>query len=358
MRPAHAEISLAALSANLDVARRLAGTAEVTAVVKANGYGHGAVRILPALADAKRLAVAAIEEAVILREAGARQPILLLEGVFEENELALCDRLGFEIGIHEPGQIAMLERASLTRALPVWLKLDSGMGRLGVRPDAFAAAHARLLDCRNTASITLMSHLASADDPGSSQTRAQLDIVERVFASLPGDRSLANSAGLMSWPEARADIVRPGIMLYGVTPMAGRTGVEDGLTPVMTLGTGLIAVKELQPGDTVGYAASWTAGKRHRIGIAAIGYGDGYPRHAPTGTPVLVDGKRTRLVGRVSMDMIAIDLDGFGEATGVGAPVTLWGEGLPVEEVAEAAGTIGYELLCGVTARVPFRVIA
>ena len=358
MRPAVAEISLAALRHNLVQARRLADGAEVTAVIKANGYGHGAVRILPALADAPRLAVAAIEEAMALREAGARQPIVLLEGVFEESELNLCADHDFVIVVHESGQVAMLERARLKRPLAVALKLDSGMGRLGFRPSDYAGAYQRLRACDQVSAIELMSHLASADDLSSGDTEEQLEVSERAFAGLPGRRSIANSAGLIGWSAAHGDIVRPGIMLYGVTPMDGRTGIGDGLQPVMTLRTALIAVKTVRPGDRVGYAGTWEAVSYHRIGIAAIGYGDGYPRHAGTGTPVLVDGRRSRIVGRVSMDMIAIDLDGFGDEVRVGTPVTLWGEGLPVEEVADAAGTIGYELLCGVTARVRFCTLA
>ena len=356
VRPVRARLSLAALRHNLTRARALAGAAEVTAVVKANAYGHGIGRVLPALDGAARLAVASIDEALALREAGARQPLLLLEGIFEADELALCVAGGFEIVVHEPGQLAMLEQARLERPLAAWLKIDSGMGRLGFRPEQAGAAHTRLVATSAIGRIGLMTHLASADDPGSEQTAAQLASFAQATKEISGERSIANSAGLIGWPRARVDMVRPGVMLYGISPMIGRTGIDEGLLPVMTLETRLIAAKSLNPGESVGYGATWQAERAQRIGIAAIGYGDGYPRHAPTGTPVLVGGRRTRLLGRVSMDMIAMDLDGLDDV-GAGTKVVLWGEGLPVEEVADAAGTIAYELLCGVTARVPFALV-
>jgi alanine racemase len=352
MRPATAVIDLAALRHNLAVARQRAAGARVVAVVKANGYGHGAARLLPALGEADMLGVACIEEALALREAGAVQPILLLEGVFEASELPLCARLGFEIVVHEPGQVSMLEAARLERPFRAWLKVDSGMNRLGFRPEDAPAVFGRLQECAVVAGgIRLMSHFASADEPADPTTRTQID---RAAAALEGqrlERSLCNSAGLLAWPEAHAEWVRPGIMLYGVSPLAGRTGADEGLRPVMTLETRLIAVKEVPAGEAVGYAGTWRAPAGTRIGIAAMGYGDGYPRHAPSGTPVLVNGARASLAGRVSMDMLAIDLGGQPEAR-VGDPVMLWGEGLPVETIAAAAGTIAYELLCGLTGRV------
>lgn len=351
MRPATAVIDLSALRHNLAVARQRAGSARLVAVVKADGYGHGAARLLPALATADMLAVACIEEAVALRKAGARQPILLLEGPFAAEELDWCARLGFEIAVHEPGQLAMLEAVRLVRPLVAWLKLDSGMSRLGFAPDQLAAAHARLAACPAVAAIRLMSHLANADDPADPATQAQIALVAAALPGLALERSLCNSAGLLLWPEARGQWVRPGVMLYGVSPVAGRTGADEGLRPVMTLRTALIAVKRVRAGQRVGYAGTWTAPGEGTIGIAAIGYGDGYPRHAPSGTPVLVDGRPAGLAGRVSMDMVAIDLAGH-PAAEVGTPVLLWGEGLPVEAVAERAGTIAYELLCGLAGRV------
>jgi alanine racemase len=355
MRPALATIDLAAHRHNLAEARRRAPRSRLVAVVKANGYGHGAARLLPALGAADMLGVACLEEAAILREAGARQPILLLEGVFAAGELVACARHGFELAVHGPEQLRMLELARLPRALTAWLKIDTGMGRLGFRPEAAAAAWRRLRDSPSVGAIRLMSHLASADEPGDAATPAQL--ARFAALDLPGERSFANSAGLLGWPAAHGHWVRPGIMLYGVSPVAGRTGADEGLRPVMTLETRLIAVKEIRAGEAVGYGGTWRAPADGRIGIAAIGYGDGYPRHAPSGTPVLVDGAPAPLAGRVSMDMIAVDLAGH-PAAEVGARVVLWGDGLPVEGLAARAGTIAYELLCGVTGRVRVEVTA
>lgn len=351
MRPATAVIDLAALRHNLGLARRRAGGARVVAVVKANGYGHGAARLVPALTAADMLGVACIEEALALREAGARQPILLLEGVFTADELPLCARHGFEIAVHEPGQLRMLEAAALERPLTVWLKVDSGMNRLGFRPEVAAEVYRRLGDCAAVAKVRLMTHFANADEPADPATREQIARFAAAAEGLPAERSFCNSAGLLLWPQAHADWVRPGVMLYGVSPVAGRTGADEGLQPVMTLKTALIAVKEVRRGERVGYAGTWAATEDSRIGIAAIGYGDGYPRHAPSGTPVLVAGRPASLAGRVSMDMVAIDLSAHPDAA-VGDPVVLWGEGLPVETIASAVGTIAYELLCGITGRV------
>ena len=356
MRAATASIDLAALRHNLAVARAKAGHAEVAAVVKADAYGHGAARVLPALAKADKLAVACIEEALALRDAGAVRPILLLEGVFEPDELPLCAAHGLEIVVHEPGQIRMLETTRLERPVPVWLKIDTGMHRLGVQPHEVEALAARLEGCANVARLGLMTHLAEADTAGSDATTRQIERFATATAGLDGPRSIANSAGLLAWHAARADLARPGIMLWGCSPLAGSTGPAVGLLPVMTLKTKLIAVQPVAAGEAVGYGGTWRASRATRIGIAAIGYGDGYPRHAPAGTPVLVAGRRHALVGRVSMDMLAVDL-GLESIAGVGAAVTLWGEGLPVETVAAAAGTIGYELLCGVTSRVHVRLV-
>jgi alanine racemase len=354
MRPTTVTIDLGAVRHNLRRVRELAPRSRVVAVVKANGYGHGAARLLPALGEADMLGVACIEEALALREACASQPILLMEGVFEADELPECARLGFEVAVHTLEQVRTLETAALSRPLTAWIKVDSGMNRLGLAPEEVVAAIRRLQACPGVARLRLMSHFASADLPESPQTARQLERLGTVLAE--GDRSLANSAGIIAWPQAHADWVRAGIMLYGVSPMAGRIGLDEGLRPVMTLTTRLIAVKAIRAGDTVGYAATWRAPRDGRIGIAAVGYGDGYPRHAPSGTPVLLDGSPVPLAGRVSMDMIAVDLTDRPEA-GFGDPVTLWGPALPVERIAEAAGTIAYELLCGVTGRVHVRVV-
>jgi alanine racemase len=357
MRAATATIDLEALRHNVAVARERGGGAKVVAVVKANGYGHGATRLLPALTGADMLGVACIEEALALREAGAAQPILLLEGVFEADELPLCAQQGFEIAVHEPGQLRMLEAARLEHPLTAWLKVDSGMNRLGFRPEEASAALGRLRDCAAVASsLRLMTHFASADEPSKPATHAQIARLADAVQSLDLERSFCNSAGVLAWPEAHAEWIRPGVMLYGVSPLAGRTGQDEGLRPVMTLTTRLIAVKQVPAGEAVGYAGTWRAAADSRIGIAAMGYGDGYPRHAGSGTPVLVDGRPATLAGRVSMDMLAIDLMGHPESQ-VGSPVTLWGEGLPIETIASHAGTIAYELLCGITGRVHVQVL-
>lgn len=351
MRAATAIIDLAAFRHNLAMAKRRASAAKVVAVVKGNGYGHGAARLLPALAAADMLGVACIEEALALREAGARQPILLMEGPFEADELPLCARLGFEIAVHEPGQLRMLEAARLERPLTAWLKVDTGMNRLGFRPEQALPALERLRDAAAVDRVRLMTHFANADDLSDPATPRQLGRFGALAADLGLERSLCNSAGVLAWPAAHAEWVRPGVMLYGVSPLSGRTGPDEGLRPVMTLATRLISLKDVPRGEAVGYAGTWRAPADSRIGIAAMGYADGYPRHAGTGTPVLVDGRPAALVGRVSMDMLAIDVTVHPSAH-AGSEVTLWGPGLPVETVAAHAGTIAYELLCGVTGRV------
>lgn len=356
MRPAHAVIDLAALRHNLARARAAAPRARVIAIVKADGYGHGAARLLPALADADLLGVACIEEALALRAAGATQPVLLLEGVFAPDELPLCAAENFEIAVHDPLHVEWLERAALATPLRAWLKLDSGMHRLGVPPAQVAPLVARLRACANVApELGVMSHLACADEPARAETAAQLDTFAAATAGLPVRRALSNSAGVLAWPAAHHDWIRPGIMLYGVTPMLGRTGADDGLKPVMTLNSALIAVKRLQAGDPVGYSGIWHCPQDMTIGVVAMGYADGYPRHAPTGTPILVNGRETQVVGRVSMDMLCVDL-GNQPGARIGDPVTLWGKGLPAERVAEAAGTIAYEMFCNLAARVRVEV--
>jgi alanine racemase len=328
----------------------------VAAAVKADGYGHGLVRVARALNDADAFAVASIEEAKILRRAGVQQRILLLEGVFEAAELSRCARYGLNIAIHHPEQVRMLEMARLDRPLRVWLKIDTGMHRLGLEPDTTSAMFRRLMDCPSVApAIGLMSHLARADERDCNFTLQQLQVFEKATAGLPGARSLANSAGILGWPQTHFDWVRPGIMLYGASPFVDRLAADEGLRPVMTFQTRLISIKRLHRGDPVGYGGTWTCPEDMDMGVAAVGYGDGYPRHAPSGTPVLVNGREAALIGRVSMDMITVDLRQHPEAK-IGDPVILWGEGLPVERIAQAAGTISYVLMCGITARVKVEV--
>lgn len=356
-RATSALINLSALRHNLKRARALAPHSRVMAMVKANAYGHGIAAVAGALADADAFGVASLEEALAIRRAGLAHPIVLLEGVFDVSEIAAAAHNGCELVVHDEHQLALVESASAEAALRVWLKVDSGMHRLGFAPANVHAAWQRLNSARSVrAPLRLMTHLACADEPDNAATHRQLEVFAEATAGLRAERSIANSAGLLAWPESHADWVRPGILLYGVSPFAGRRGADEGLIPAMTVKTELIAVKDVARGAAVGYGHTWIAPADTRIGIAAIGYGDGYPRHVPNGTPVLVNGERRALAGRVAMDMIAIDL-GRNSNAKVGDPVVLWGPELPVEEIAQAAGTIAYELLCGVTQRVKFSVL-
>jgi alanine racemase len=347
-RPIRAAISLGAIAHNLSVARRHAGGAKVWAVIKANAYGHGLERAARALASADGLAVLDFEEAARLRTAGVASPILMLEGVFEPRDVALVVRHRLTPVIHRREQIEMLDAASAP--LEVYLKVNSGLNRLGFIGEELAAAYQSLAAHPRVNSLTLMTHFADAD--GATGIAAQLERFTSLTKSFRGARSLANSAALIRFPEARGDWVRPGIMLYGCSPFTDRSAEALGLKPAMTLSTEIIATQPLRAGEGVGYGLGFKAERPMRIGVIACGYADGYPRHAPAGTPVLVNGKRTRIVGRVSMDMITLDLSETPQA-GVGTPVTLWGEGLPADEVAAAAGTLSYELLCALAPRVP-----
>jgi len=355
-RAAKVRLDLGALAHNLRRVREAAPRRRVAAAVKADGYGHGLVRVAQTL-DADAFAVACIEEALILREAGISRPILLLEGVFEATELPWCARHELEIAVHHPEQVSMLEHARLERPLRVWLKIDSGMHRLGLEPETVPSMWRRLRDCPAVRpDLGLMSHLARADERDCPYTPRQLQRFESATAGLSGERSLANSAGILGWPQTHFDWVRPGIMLYGASPFADSLAPDEGLRPVMTMSTRLIAIKRLSAGEPVGYGGTWTCPEDMDVGVAAIGYGDGYPRHAPSGTPVLLNGREAALIGRVSMDMITVDLRRHPEAR-VGDPVVLWGEGLPVERIAQLAGTISYTLTCGVKARAMREVV-
>jgi alanine racemase len=347
-----ATVDTHALRHNLRRIRELSGGAKVLAVIKANAYGHGLVPVAQALGDADALAVARMEEAVALRGAGIKQRLVLLEGVFNRQQLEMAAKHACDLVVHSGEQLQLLESFSGARSFTVWLKLDTGMNRLGFRSEEFDEVFARLRKLPSVREkMVLMTHLACADDESSQGNQAQLDLFERTTLGIEAERSIANSAGLLAWPQSRAQWVRPGLALFGVSPLPGKTGEQLGLKPVMRLGTELIAIRQVKQGETVGYGAAWTAGRDSRIGVAAIGYGDGYPRHLGNGTPVLLDGRRVPLVGRVSMDMITVDLTDFPRAR-VGDSLTLWGRGLPVEELARLAGTIPYEMLCGVTQRV------
>jgi alanine racemase len=353
-RPIRATIRLSALRHNLALARRRAPKSKIWAVVKANAYGHGLERVARALADADGYALLDLNEAVQLREAGIAKPILLLEGVFEPADVAIVDRYGLALGVHDFEQILMLERARLSSPITVLLKLNTGMNRLGFAGPGVRAAYSRLQACGKVAAISLMTHFADADGPGG--VAAQLARFVEWTAGLQGVVTLANSAAVLRYPEAHGDWVRPGIMLYGCSPFADLSAEALGLQPAMTLTSEIIAIQELKPGERVGYGGTFEARQPMRVGVVACGYADGYPRHAPgchdRSTPIVVAGKHTAAVGRVSMDMICADLSAIPEAR-VGSPVILWGEGLSADVVAASAGTISYELLCALAARVP-----
>jgi len=321
------------------------------AVVKADAYGHGLVRAARALAGADSFGVACIEEAEQLREAGIGHPVVLLEGPFAADELPRIAAQDLEMVVHHEEQLRMLESARLPSPVKVWLKVDTGMHRLGFAPADVPAAWQRLQGCAAVApDIVIMSHMANAADPGSQLVRAQLHSFDAVVRDLGGAASMANSAGVIHWHDSHYDIVRPGLMLYGVSPMNDRSAAAHALQPVMSLESELISVKPLRRGDAVGYGATWSCPEDMPVGIVAAGYGDGFPRHATSGTPVMVNGVRSQIVGNASMDMLCVDLRPLPDAR-VGDPVQLWGDQLPVEEVARHAGTIPYELLCHVQAR-------
>ncbi len=352
MRATQVIVDLAALRHNLAQARAAAPGRHIMAAIKANGYGHGLIRVARALEAADGFGVACIDEAMQLREAGINKPVTLLEGFFSADELVPIARHRLVTVVHHFEQVAMLEQSALTTPVRVWLKIDSGMHRLGFAPQRAHAAWERLHACRNVAEVVgCMTHLPNADDLDDPATIRQVALFRQVTAELPGVRSIANSAALLGWPQAHAEWVRPGIMLYGISPFVGGRGDRHGLRPVMTLRSELIAVNHLKRGDAIGYGGAWVCPEDMTVGVVAAGYGDGYPRHAPNGTPVLLNGRRVPLVGRVSMDMLTVDLRDQPQARS-GDPVVLWGEGLAVEEIAEYAGTIPYELVCQVMPRV------
>jgi len=348
-----ATVDTAALEHNLQAVRSFAPRSRVMAVIKANAYGHGLVAVARALQAADSFAVARVDEGLTLRNSGIDKRTVLLEGVFDREQLDAAAAAGFELVVHTIEQIDLLRPARPGANFNIWLKLDSGMNRLGFKGAAFDAAFAALSALPGVkAPVNLFTHLACADSPELSTTSDQLDRFARATASLPGERSIANSAGMLNFPQAQADWVRPGLLLYGVSPFAGSIGADHGLKPVMTLHSHVIALKELAAGEHVGYGGDWTARRPTRLAVAAVGYGDGYPRGLAAGSPVLVNGERTPLAGRVSMDMIGIDVTDLSPPPRLGDPVVLWGAGLPVEEIAVWATTIPYELLCGISQRV------
>jgi alanine racemase len=354
-RPAFATIDTRAFVANYRYAKSLAPQSRALAVIKANGYGHGAVRLAKALGDeADAFGVACCEEAVELRDAGIDNPIVLLEGVFEPGEIELATQLNLTLGVHSQPQIDWLLAATLARPLDIWLKVDTGMHRLGFAPGELAPAYRCLADCANVGAITLMSHFARADEPDAPATREQMALFRQAIGAIDAPLSLANSAALMTWPDSRTDWVRPGIMLYGSSPLPAGMPQGQALQAVMRLESQLIAVHDLAAGDSIGYGGRFTCDRPTRVGTVAIGYADGYPRHAPDGTPVAVNARTTRLIGRVSMDMITVDLTDQPQAR-IGDPVQLWGDRISAAEVAQHCGTIPYELFTRITRRVHLR---
>ena len=353
---ARATIKLGALRHNLQVLRDKAPDAKVMAVVKANAYGHGMLEVAGALSDADSLAVARVAEAQALRDAGIVSPLVILEGVVAAEELGVAASSDCEIVVHCMEQFELLEQLEAAD-LAVWLKFDTGMNRLGFRITQADALIERARKCRVIGKLRLMSHLANADDRNDDTTPRQLRLFQSITEDFEGDVSIANSAGVFGWPDGRLTSsgrtwIRPGISLYGISPFQGTSGIDLGLRPVMQFRSLLISVKSIRAGERVGYGSTWESERDSIIGVVAAGYGDGYSRFLPSGTPVLVNDRRVPLAGRVSMDMIAVDL-GAGASDAVGDPVLLWGEGLPVEELADRAGTIPYQLVCGVLNREP-----
>jgi len=349
---AYAVLNTEAVTHNLSVVRRHAPAAKIMAVIKANGYGHGLLRIADALAGVDAFAVARGDEGIRLRKAGFTQPVTVLEGFRSGEDLDAFLQQGLDTIVHSYQQLEILEAREETEKLGVWLKIDTGMNRLGFRPADVAGAYQRLRQCRIISGpIRFMTHLANADDKADPKTPQQIALFNDTLENFPGERSIANSAGVLGWQEALADWVRPGVMLYGISPFPELTGRELGLKPVMGLYSQLIAVKPVHQGETVGYSGTWRCPEETLLGVVAVGYGDGYPRYAKAGTPVRVNGRRVPLIGRVSMDMITVDLASQPDAK-PGDPVTLWNEALPVEEIAHCADTIPYTLVCGITQRV------
>ncbi len=347
-RPATMHIDLDALYHNFSRVRALAPNSKVMAMVKANAYGHGAVRVAQALAGADAFGVACLEEAIELRNAGLQNRIILMSGFFDPNELPMISELGCEIVIHQFWQIDALQQATVSSPIKIWLKINSGMNRLGFCLNDFGEAYAKLSSCKNIIfPINVMTHFSDADSAEKKKTELQIKKFYDVANNLPGEKSLVNSAGILSFSNASAEWVRPGIMLYGVSPFPDKIGYDHDLKSVMTLTSEVIAISRCKKGDTIGYGSAYQCEENMPVGIVAIGYGDGYPRHAKSGTPVLVNDKICLLVGRVSMDMISVDLRSCADAK-VGDFVMLWGSDLPIEYVAKQADTIPYELLCHV----------
>jgi len=352
-RRPQAIIDLAALEHNFARVKQLAPQSKVLAVLKANAYGHGMLTVAQTLKYADALGVARLDEALALRAGGIAKPIVLLEGFFHADELAQIVASNLQLVIHHRDQAEALLAAKLDAPVRVWLKIDSGMHRLGIYPEEFDELYQRLIKSANVQEpLRLMSHFASSDELAKPATVQQLALFNQITQDSTGEHSLANSAAVLNWPQSHGDWVRPGLMLYGVSPMPDAVGIDHGLKPVMTLCSSVIAVRQVRAGDAVGYGGSWIAAHPTRLAVVAMGYGDGYPRAAGNNADVLINGKRLPIVGRVSMDMITVDIGN--EPVAVGDQVILWGRDLPVECLARRVDTIPYELLCNITSRVQF----
>jgi alanine racemase len=344
MRPARALIDLDALRQNYRLARQRHG-GRAFAVVKANAYGHGVIpcaRALAAVADG--YAVAFFDEALALRAAGITAPVLLLEGVFDAAELVEVARLGFWPVVHHEAQVEMIMKTALPAPIRVWIKVNSGMNRAGFLPDAVRPVWRKLVASGKVQDCAFITHFARSDEPDVPRTQEQIALFDVATHNLPGERSLANSGAILAWPDSYRDWARPGIMLYGADPMPAS---DNGLLPVMTLESQVVAVRELAVGEPLGYGARFHAPRPTRVGLVAMGYADGYPRATPDGAPVAVDDQITQLIGRVSMDMLTVDLTDLPDA-GIGSRVELWGRQVSVNQIAQSVGTISYELLCNV----------
>ena len=355
-RPTKAIIDLQALRHNFDLAQSLAPSSDTIAMVKANAYGHGAVEVATALATmAPAFGVASIDEALELRQGGISRPIMLLEGIFELDEVALAAHHNFWLMVENSRQLEAVVSANLTQQVKVWLGMDTGMHRLGFQPEEIQSAYNRLRNSRNVSEeIVLASHFACADDlsnPATSQQIQQFDLYTPA-GQKPPKTSLANSAAILGWPKAQRNWQRPGYMLYGNSPFSASQKNADQLRPVMSFESAVISVRSIRSGESVGYTANWAAQRDSVIATVTVGYGDGYPRQAANGTPVLINGVRCPLVGRVSMDMITVDVTDLPGAA-IGDRAVLWGPELPVNEVAIHCDTIGYELLTRMPSRVP-----
>lgn len=351
-----AQINVDALQQNFQYIQSLAPKSKILAVLKANAYGHGLLAVAEQLKAAGAFGVARIDEALMLRAGGIVKPIVLLEGFFHPDELPQIVASNLQVVVHHSSQVEALLKAELEAPVHVWLKIDSGMHRLGIYPAEFQQVYRQLMASPNVLKpLRLMTHFACADEPDNPATQRQLDLFHALIKGCEGELSIANSAGVLAWPQSHGDWIRPGLALYGVSPMLAGRSAQHGLRPVMTFSSSVIAVRDVKKGDAVGYGAAWTAPVDTRLAVVAIGYGDGYPRNAPSGTPVLINGQRLPIVGRVSMDMTMVDIGQ--QQVNIGDQVILWGEQLAVEEIAELVQTIPYELLCNITSRVQLRYI-